>query len=74
MLLKFEIYNDGDNWCARAMGEDIFTQGKTLDALIANIKEAVAVHFDELLKNGEDIKILSISEFEVPSIAKTSSG
>ncbi len=30
----------------RGIGEDIFTQGKTLDELIDNIKEAVALHFE----------------------------
>jgi predicted RNase H-like HicB family nuclease len=73
MLVKFEIYNDGEYWCARAIGEDIFTQGNTLDELVSNIKEAVSLHFDELLRRGEDITILSISEFEVPSFAKASS-
>lgn len=60
MLVKFEIYNDGEYWCARGIGVDIFTQGKTLDELMANIKEAVEVHFGELLERGEDIRILSI--------------
>jgi len=46
MLIKFEIYNDGKYWCARGIGVDIFTQGKTLDELMDNIKEAVEVHFD----------------------------
>ncbi|HEC75661.1 MAG TPA: type II toxin-antitoxin system HicB family antitoxin [Thermoplasmatales archaeon] len=70
MLVKFEIYNDGEYWCARGIGVDIFTQGKTLDELMVNIKEAVEVHFGELLEGGEDIKILSISETEVHSVAK----
>jgi len=48
MLVKFEIYNDGENWCARAIGEDIFTQGNTLNELDSNIKEAVSLHFNEL--------------------------
>ena len=69
MLVKFEIYNDGKYWCARGIGVDIFTQGKTLDELAENIKEAVEVHFEELLKKGEEIKILSISETEVHSVA-----
>jgi len=69
MLVKFEIYNDGRYWCARGIGMDIFTQGKTLDELAENIKEAVEVHFEELLKKGEEIKILSISETEVHSVA-----
>ena len=50
MLMKFEIYHDGTFWCARGIGEDIFTQGKTLDNLMDNIKEAVEVHFAELLE------------------------
>ena len=69
MLVKFEIYNDGKHWCARGIGVDIFTQGKTLDELMENIKEAVEVHFEELLKKGEEVKILSISETEVHSFA-----
>ena len=48
MLVKFEIYNDGEYWCACAIGEDIFTQGNTLNELDSNIKEAVSLHFDEL--------------------------
>jgi predicted RNase H-like HicB family nuclease len=70
VLVKFEIYNDGKYWCARGMGVDIFTQGKTLDELMVNIKEAVEVHYGELLEKGEDIKILSISETEVRPLAK----
>lgn len=47
MLVKIETYFDGEFWCARGIGEDIFTQGNTLDDLYRNIKEAVSVHFDE---------------------------
>jgi len=73
MLVKFEIYNDGEYWCARGIGVDIFTQGKTLDELMENIKEAVEAHYGELLEKGEDIRILSISEIEVHSTAKVAS-
>ena len=47
MLVKIETYFDGEFRCARGMGEDIFTQGNTLDELYQNIKEAVAVHYGE---------------------------
>ena len=70
MLVKFETYNDGAFWCAKGIGVDIFTQGKTLDELIENIKEAVEVHFEDNLDAGEEIKILTISEFEVHSVAQ----
>jgi len=73
MLVKFEIYNDGEYWCARGIGVDIFTQGETLDELMENIKEAVEAHYGELLEKGENIRILSISEIEVHSTAKVAS-
>ena len=73
MLVKFEIYHDGEYWCARGIGVDIFTQGKTLDELISNIKEAVELHFDEILSSGEEIKVISISEIEVRPVAKVAS-
>ena len=46
MLVKIEVYNDGEAWCARGIGQDIFTQGQTVDELYKNIREAVALHFD----------------------------
>ena len=46
MLVKIEVYNDGESWCARGIGEDIFTRAQTVDELYANIMEAVAVHFE----------------------------
>jgi predicted RNase H-like HicB family nuclease len=48
MLVKMEAYHDGEFWCARGLGEDIFTQGETLDELLENIKEAVALHLEEI--------------------------
>lgn len=74
MLVKFEVYFDGKYWCARGIGVDIFTQGKTLDELFENIKEAVKVHFEELIERGEEVRILVISEIEVPKVAKAASG
>jgi predicted RNase H-like HicB family nuclease len=45
--LKFEIYNDGEFFCARCFDADIFTQGKTLDELYSNIKEASNLYFQD---------------------------
>ncbi len=73
MLVKFEVYYDGEYWCARGIGSDIFTQGKTLDELMENIKEAASLHFEDVLETGEALKILSISEFEVRPAALASS-
>ena len=70
MLIKFEIYHDGKFWCARGIGADIFTQAKNLDKLMKNIDEAVSLHFEDEISNGEKVKILSISEMEAGQIAK----
>ena len=59
MLVKIETYFDGKFWCARGIGEDIFTQGDTLDDLYQNIKEAVSVHYGE---TDEPITILTLAE------------
>jgi len=69
MLVKFEVYKDGKHWCARGIGVDIFTQGKTLDELMKNINEAVALNFEDDLKKGREVRILSISEMEVDAVA-----
>ena len=62
MLVKIETYFDGEFWCARGIGEDIFTQGNTLDELYQNIKEAVSVHCGE---TNEPITILTLSEVKL---------
>ena len=64
MLVKMEVYNDGEMWCARGIGEDIFTQGQTVDELYKNIKEAVALHF-EGGSGPRDIDILIVSELKL---------
>jgi predicted RNase H-like HicB family nuclease len=63
MLVKVEVYNDGDFWCARGIGEDIFTQGKTVDELYKNIREPVTLHFEDRVP-ASDIDILVVSELK----------
>jgi predicted RNase H-like HicB family nuclease len=46
-IIKIEIYHDGEFYCARCVGYDIFTQGQTLDELVHNVKEAVALYFED---------------------------
>jgi len=62
MLVKIETYFDGEFWCGRGIGEDIFTQGSTLDELYRNIKKAVAVHLGDI---SEPITILTLSEMKL---------
>jgi len=62
MLVKFETYFDGEYWCARGLGQDIFTQGRTLDELQRNIQEAVSAHFGD---TAEPIHVVIVSDFTV---------
>ena len=70
--MKVEVYRDGRHWCARAIGADIFTQGKTLDETVRNVREAVELHFEERLRQGEPITVLTLSETEVTPVAEAS--
>ncbi len=45
--LLFIVNEDPDGgYTARAVGQSIFTEGDTRDELVANIRDAVQVHFD----------------------------
>jgi len=59
MLAKFEIYRDGDHWCARGIREDIFTQGRTLDELVKYLEEAVELHYEDEIERMEEVRIIS---------------
>jgi len=72
MIVKFDVYFDGEYWCARGINEDIFTQGKTLDELMENLQEAVELHFEENIERGEKIIVMTLSEFEVSRVEQTS--
>jgi hypothetical protein len=74
MLVKVETYFDGKDWCARGIGEDIFTQGKTLDEVAKNIRDAVALHFEDRLSQDQSINILILSETEVKCVSRTAAG
>ncbi|CAD5245181.1 type II toxin-antitoxin system HicB family antitoxin [Thermococcus camini] len=74
MIVKFDVYFDGEYWCARGINEDIFTQGKTLDELMENLQEAVELHFEEDIESGEKIIVMTLSEFEVSRVEQTASG
>ncbi len=65
MLVKVEAYHDGGFWCGRGIGADFFTQGKTLNQFLTNLKEAASVHFEEVLRRREPLNLLLISETEV---------
>ena len=45
--IKAEIYFDGEYYCVRCLNIDVFTQGKTLDAAVKNLREAVSLHLED---------------------------
>ena len=46
-IIKADIYFDGEYYCGKCIDFDIFTQGKTLDELAKNLKEAIKLHFED---------------------------
>ena len=60
MPVKVEAYHDGRFWCGRGNGADFFTQGKTLDDLMRNVKDAVSLHFEGTPKREWVISLLLI--------------
>ena len=46
--ITFEVTQEADGgFCARAIGESIFTEGDTWDELRDMVRDAVKCHFDE---------------------------
>ena len=50
-MIKADIYYDGEFYCGRCLDFDVFTQGKTLDELAHNLKEAIRLHFEDDLES-----------------------
>ena len=46
-MIKADIYFDGEYYCGRCIDFDVFTQGKTLDELAHNLKEAIQLHIED---------------------------
>ncbi|MCZ7380077.1 MAG: type II toxin-antitoxin system HicB family antitoxin [Candidatus Methanoperedens sp.] len=51
-IIKAEIYFDGEYYCARTLDIDVFTQGKTLDEAVKNLKEAAVLHLQDEVDYG----------------------
>ena len=45
-IIKALIYHDGQCYCAKCFEIDVFTQGKTIDQTIQNLKEAITLHLE----------------------------
>ncbi len=66
-ILKAEIYFDSEYYCARTLNIDVFTQGRTIDETIKNLKEAVSLHLEDEADYGlqEVSSILAMVEVAV---------
>ncbi len=55
-FIKAEIHYDGEFYCGMCLDFDVFSQGKTLDELVYNLKEAIQLHLaDEKDESAEFI-------------------
>lgn len=70
-VLQFAVRKGDTQYIAEGVELRIVTQGKTLDELVTNINEAVALHLE-----GEDLAALGLAprptimfNFELPALA-----
>ena len=70
-IIQFSISKGEKQYIAHATDFPIFTQAKTLDTLIKNIKEATKLHFSDetFSKNGLTQKPSLFVNFEIPQYA-----
>ena len=50
-IIQFKVYKGEKYYIAECIDLPVVTQGKTLDEVVENVKEAVALHLE-----GEDVK------------------
>jgi predicted RNase H-like HicB family nuclease len=70
-IIQFSISRGKKYYIAHAIDFPIFTQAKTLDGLMKNIKEATDLHFsdEDLKQNGLNQKPSLFVNFEIPQYA-----
>lgn len=69
MKVELEAYWDGEAWCARAKRHSIYTFADTLDKLLVNIKEAVALYFEGEASAEKPIQVVLKVSAHVPEVA-----
>ena len=71
-IIQVKIYKGEKYYVAECIDLPVVTQGKTLDEVVKNIKEAIELHLEG--ENLEEWDILSdysiLVNFELPSYAK----
>ena len=72
-IIQVKIYKGEKYYVAECIDLPVVTQGKTLDEVVKNIKEAIELHLEgEDLKEWDILPDFSILvNFELPSYAKT---
>jgi len=56
-IIQFRVYRGEKYYVAECVDLPILTQGKTLDEVVENIREAIELHLE-----GKDLKELGISQ------------
>jgi len=69
MVVKVDVYNDGEQWCARGIGAGFFTCAQSLDELMVEVKDAAACHFHDQSQAGQTLNLLILTEIEVHDAA-----
>ena len=73
ILVHFEVYYDGEFWCARGTEAAIFTQGRTLDELLGELREAAELHFEDEIERGERVRLTTTTTLDLPADARAAS-
>lgn len=61
--LEFIVEEDPHGgYTARAVGENIFTQGEDVDDLKAMIRDAIECHFDEVAQRPERVRLRFVKD------------
>jgi predicted RNase H-like HicB family nuclease len=67
MELIFEVRDaEEGGYYARALGHSVFTQAETWDELRANVREATALHFEDLDERPRVIQLHYVKDELVP--------
>ncbi len=61
--LEFIVEEDPDGgYTARAVGENIFTQGEDVEDLKAMIRDAIECHFDEVAQRPTQVRLRFVKD------------
>ena len=67
MELIFEVRDAAEGgYCARALGQSIFTEAETWEELRANVLDAVSIHFEESAERPRLVQLHYVRDELIP--------